>query len=328
MADTAEDRLVRMLALITYLEGHPSVPVADVAAHFGVTEGQVLLDIDTLWVAGTPGYLPDDLIDFSVDDHEQNRLTLTNARGMDRPLRLGPQEAVALLVALRSLQATPALAQDPVLASTIDKLRAAAGEAAGAADAVDVYVGAEDVGERLSALRSALADGRQVRLRYVSGSDVVSERVVDPLQLLTDAERWFLYAWCHRADGVRQFRLDRMLEVEVLDSGAPAHPDVALTGSTDPELTTAQWHVRLELASRARWVAEKYPSAAVTDLEEGWFAVELDVVNLAWLHNLVLGLGADVRAVQPPEVAESIAERAQAALDAYGALDGGAGAPQ
>lgn len=319
MAETAGDRLVRMLALITYLNDHEGVGVEDVAAHFGVTAGQVLLDVDTLWVSGTPGYLHGDLIDFAASDHEQNILTLTDSRGMDRPLRLGPHEAVALLMALRSIQGTPGLGEDAVLASTIAKLTAAAGEAVRQADAVDVGVGNDDVADQLTQIRAAIATGVQMRLSYVSASDVVSERTVDPLQVLTDSQRWFLRAWCHRAADVRQFRLDRILELTTLDSPAPPHPELHLSDTPDPALDAARWHVSLDLAPRARWVPERYPVTSVRDLDDG-FRVELGVVDLAWLHNLVLGLGPDVRAVAPAEVAEPIAQRAQAALDAYAAL--------
>src|SRR5690625_5701973 len=216
MAETAGDRVVQMLALITYLDAHPGVPVEDVAEHFGISTGRVLQDVSTLWVSGTPGYLPDDLIDFSADDRERNILTLTQARGMNRPLRLGAQEAVALLTALHSLQVTPGLATDPVLTSAMDKLTEAAGAAARSAEAVRV-AGPDEAGElvaeRLTAIRAALVAGQRLHLRYVSAADVVSERDVDPLQLLTDGTRWLLVGWCYRAQAVRQFRLDRILEL-------------------------------------------------------------------------------------------------------------------
>lgn len=320
MAETAGDRVVRMLALITYLDSHPGVPVEQVAEHFGVSTGRVLLDVNTLWVSGTPGYLHDDLIDFSADDRERNLLTLTEARGMHRPLRLGPQEAVALLTALRSLQVTPGLATDPVLTSTMEKLTEAAGEAARAAEAVQV-AGPDDDGARVSgwltAIRAAMTAGRRLHLRYVSAADEVSERDVDPLQLLTDGTRWFLVAWCYRAVDVRQFRLDRILELTELDVPAEQHPDVQPAADAQPELTAAPWRVHLELASRARWVAEQYPVTGVSDLDEGSFAVDLAVVDLAWLHHLVLGLAEDVLALTPAEVAAGIADRAGAALAAY-----------
>lgn len=320
MAETAGDRVVQLLALITYLDAHPGVPVEQVAEHFGISTGRVLQDVSTLWVSGTPGYLPDDLIDFSADDRERNILTLTQARGMNRPLRLGAQEAVALLTALRSLQVTPGLASDPVLTSAMVKLTEAAGAAAQSAEAVQV-AGPDDDGERvgqwLTAVRAAMTSGHRLHLRYVSAADVVSERDVDPLQLLTDGTRWMLVGWCYRAQDVRQFRLDRILELTELDVIAEEHPDVVLTADPEPELTAAPWQVRLELASPARWVAEQYPVTAVSDTGEGSFAVDLAVLDLAWLHHLVLGLAEDVLAVEPAEVATGIADRARAALAAY-----------
>ncbi len=320
MAETAGDRVVRMLALITYLDAHPGVPVEQVAEHFGISTGRVLQDVSTLWVSGTPGYLPDDLIDFSADDRARNILTLTQARGMNRPLRLGAQEAVALLTALRSLQVTPGLATDPVLTSAMAKLTEAAGAAARSAEAVQVAgpdEGGQQVAEHLTAIRAAMTAGHRVHLRYVSAADLVSERDVDPLQLLTDSRRWILLGWCYRAEDVRQFRLDRILALTELDVPVAEHPDVPLSADTEPELTEAPWQVRLELASPARWVAEQYPVTTVTDLEEGSFAVDLAVLDLAWLHHLVLGLAEDVLAVRPAEVAAGIADRARAALTAY-----------
>ena len=63
MAERASDRLLRLLGMVTYLDRTDGVPIDQVAAHFGVTPAQVVDDIDTLWVTGTPGYWPHDLID-------------------------------------------------------------------------------------------------------------------------------------------------------------------------------------------------------------------------------------------------------------------------
>lgn len=317
--EPAQDRLARMLAMVAYLRDHPGVPVAEVAEHFGISEARVLADVSTLWVSGTPGYLPGDLIDFSGDDLEQGVLTLLDSRDMDRPLRLSSGEAVALLVALQSLAAALGPDESGLVEETIEVLRTAAGEAAAAADAVRLGVRRHDVGDRVDRIRDAMQRGRRLHLRYVSASDHTTERDVDPLQLLTDSERWFLVGWCHRARGVRQFRVDRILELEVLDVAAEPHPDVELTGSAEPDTTDAT-QVRLELSSRARWMAERIPGAHVEDLDDGWLAVTIGVVDPAWLANVVLALGPEVRSVEPPGVADALARRARAGLDAYAAL--------
>ena len=55
-------------------------------------------------MCGLPGYGPGDLIDMAFDG---DRVTLTYDAGIDRPLRLTPDEALALVVALRMLAETP-----------------------------------------------------------------------------------------------------------------------------------------------------------------------------------------------------------------------------
>ncbi|HMO10754.1 MAG TPA: hypothetical protein PKB06_04470, partial [Actinotalea sp.] len=71
MAERTPERLVRLLGLVAYLDRNPGVPVDQVARHFDVSPAQVLRDVDTLWVSGTPGYFPDDLIDFDADSLER-----------------------------------------------------------------------------------------------------------------------------------------------------------------------------------------------------------------------------------------------------------------
>ncbi|HLV05464.1 WYL domain-containing protein [uncultured Georgenia sp.] len=316
MAETTAERLTRLLALIAYLGENPGVPVADVAAHFAVTPEQVIADVNLLWVTGTPGYLPDDLIDFAADEYDRQVLTLTDPRGMDRPLRLSAHEALALLVALKPLEA---LSQeggidDEVLRSTEAKLTAAAGEAARAAEAVHVHV--SDASAALAPARRAMDEGCRLHLRYVSAADVVTERDVDPLELVWDGSQWYLRAWCHRVEGLRHFRLDRVLAAEVLTTPA-AHPPERTGRTTEPELAEDDLLAELVLAPRARWLAERVPVVDHEDLPDGDLRVRLRVADPAWLTNVVLGLGPDVRAVAPPELAATIAARAADALAAY-----------
>ncbi len=67
MAETARDRLVRLLGIVTYLEHHGATPFEGLAEHFGVSAAQIRKDISTLWTSGLPGYMHGDLIDFDSD---------------------------------------------------------------------------------------------------------------------------------------------------------------------------------------------------------------------------------------------------------------------
>ena len=321
MPERASDRLVRMLGMIAYLERHEDVPVDQVAAQFGVTPAQVMADIDTLWVTGTPGYLPDDLIDFDASSYEQGVVRLTEGRGMTRPLRLGPREGVALLAALRSLAALrPALDAEraAVLDSVIAKVQAATGDAAaGVPLDVELKVGA--VPAVAAAVGKALAGRRRLRLRYADASDTLTERDVDPIRLVSQDESSYLIAWSLAADAERRFRLDRVVEATVLDEAAGEHPLAADADVFQPDPSSGDL-VTVRLSGRARWVAETVPVEHTRELAGGAFEVDVRVVQPAWLRHLLLQVAEEVLDVRPPHVAQDTAAAARSALEAYGPL--------
>lgn len=320
MPERASDRLVRMLGMVAYLERHDDVPVEQVAAQFGVPPEQVMADIDTLWVTGTPGYLPDDLIDFDAASYEQGVVRLTESRGMTRPLRLGPREGVALLAALRSLAALrPALDAEraAVLDSALAKVQAATGDAA-AGVPVEVELSVDSAPGVAAAVGTALAERRRLRLRYVDASDVTSERDVDPVRLVSQDQHSYLLAWSLAADAERMFRLDRIAAAQVLDEPADAHAVAADADVFSPDASGELVTVRL--AGRARWVAETVPVERTREAGDGSFEVDLRVVQPAWLRHLLLQVAEDVLEVRPAHVAQDAARTARDALAAYAPL--------
>ena len=84
--------------------------------------------------------MPDDLIDAEWDD---GHVYLRNADTIARPLRLGVDEALALLVGLRALAEVPGLHDRDALERTLAKLEAAAGDAAATSAQVSVEVEGE-----------------------------------------------------------------------------------------------------------------------------------------------------------------------------------------
>jgi predicted DNA-binding transcriptional regulator YafY len=68
-----------------------------------------------------------------------------------------------------------------------------------------------------SSLRSAIRNGRKLRLRYRSEAGEESERTVWPVILGYAETTRLLVAWCELREGFRHFRTDRIVEAETLD---------------------------------------------------------------------------------------------------------------
>lgn len=312
----ATDHLPRLLAVVPWLLAHPGTPVADVAREFEVSESQLRADLNLLWMCGLPGYGPGDLIDVTW---QGDRVTLSNAEEMARPLRLTPEEALALVAALRVLSGVPGIVERSAIDRALAKLEAAAGTAA----AADRVVAAPSTGgdpQVVTTATDALARGRRLRLRYwVPARDEATERDVDPLRLFTTDGRAYLAGWCYRVDDLRTFRLDRVLEAEVLDVPVDV-PDETRRRALDAGLFTPASDDRLvtfSLDPAARWVADYYPCEEVSERGDGGLTVALRVQDDAWVRRLALGLAGLGRVIDPPEVADEVRDVAIVALAAY-----------
>jgi len=66
-------------------------------------------------------------------------------------------------------------------------------------------------------VRSAIREGRKLRIRYRSEAGEETERTVWPVMLGYDETSRLLVAWCELRQGFRHFRTDRMIKADVLE---------------------------------------------------------------------------------------------------------------
>ncbi len=308
-----EERLPRLLALVPYLQARPNIEVATAAADFGVTEAQLRRDLTLLWMCGLPGHGPGDLIDLSF---EGDTVSVIFDAGMSRPLRLTAEEALALVVALRTLAETPGLADTDAVQRALAKIEAVT---AGEVDDATVAVELDQWQRLLPLLQRAVDDGRALQMRYYSASrDDTSVRVVDPLRVLEADGRTYLEAWCRQAEGMRVFRLDRMDDVTLLDEPAAVPAGVQLRDLSEGVFQPASEHllVGLRVGPAYAWVADYYPAEDVTSDGAG-LRIELRVADPGWVRALVLGSAGQVEVLSPDWLAEALRTEADRALAAY-----------
>ena len=281
----ARDRLARLLAVIPWVAGQDGAALDDVAGRFDYPRDQLLADLqDVVFFVGVHPFTPDALIDVDI---REDKVWIRYADWFSKPLRLTAEEGARLLTAGRSvLGLTGESDESGPLLRALAKLQLALGE--GADQAVEVRLG-DAPEEILDTLRRAVADGRRLELDYYSyGRDELTRRQVDPARVFSDHGNWYLAGWCHRAEGDRVFRVDRIRGVQLLDAAVEDRRPAADTSFTpsgdDPR-------VQLRLPADARWVIEQYPTEAVTERDDGRIDVRMAVTARPWLERLLLRLG-------------------------------------
>ena len=314
-ATTASDRLRRLLVVVPYVVRHPGTSLADLARLFGVDEGELVQDLNMLFLSGLPPYGPGDLIDVEVDE---GRVWIGMADYFSRPVRLTHQEALSLYLRGKSLLGAPGLAEAPALASALARIEQRLGPEALGALAGRVEVGTTgQAAEALAMLRRAVEDHRTVRIDYYGASrDEMTTREIDPEQLFSAIGNWYVVAWDHRSDDERMFRADRIRAAELTD--ATFEPR-GLAGAGRPLYTRSEGDVgvRLLLGPGARWVAEYYVTESPSERGGGAIEVTLPTKDLAWVVKLVLRLGGEATVLAPPELAARVREAAAEMLRAY-----------
>jgi len=315
--ENATERVARVLSMVPYIARRPGISVPELATEFGVTDDQVAKDLDLLMVCGLPGYYPDDLIDVVMSD-DGTEVSIGFDAGIERPVRLTADEAVALTVALRALGESSGLVAGDAVRTALAKLEAVT---AGIEPAIDVVPG--DPAPAVGAVTEALESGRQLWMRYYTASrDAVSERTVDPIRLIMTDGHTYLEAYCHLVSAVRQFRVDRIEDARVLDE--PAQPPLWV----DDDVPARMYHpdpfvppATVVLHPEARWIAEYYSVEEVVELDpderSGFLLVRMRTPGDDWLVRLLLSLGGDAQVVDRDELTARVVERAGAALDLY-----------
>ena len=313
---TSEDQLSRMLQLVPFLVHNQGLHISEVAANFGVTRKELEADLRILICSGLPEGYPDDLLDIQWDD---DHVTITQDLDLKRPVRFTVEEACALLTGLETLNGLPEVAEGSALESVTLKLMAAAGEEGLKAAALSAPEVGPGNSAALETAREAIRTGAQLRLRYFSPlRDSVSERDIDPLRLYSLDNTWYLEAYCHSAQGLRNFRLDR---IEVLEANGRPASESAKPGDSFPvKLFTPNDDdavVVVELTRRGVGLADEYYAERTAELPDGGLLAEIRFGSSDWLPMFVAQHGGAARIVQPEELAATSRQWLSAALAQY-----------
>ncbi|MGI8427558.1 MAG: helix-turn-helix transcriptional regulator [Actinomycetota bacterium] len=300
---TTEARFARLLIMVPFVLRNSGISVDEVCGRFGLTQKELIADLNLLFMCGLPGYGPGDLIEAYIDS---GQVWIKTAEYFSRPLRLTPAEGLLLYAGARALAAAGGEPNPAILRAT-ERLKDALGSEA--LERVAVGVAASD---ELTEIRRAIESGLRVHLRYQSHSkEEITERDVDPWALFFAAGRWYLLGWCNKVEAERIFRLDRVRRLQTLDERAIIPADVDLSKYEQIYVQSAgALPVTIDLRPEAAWVTEYYPTISVTPRKGGWTRVQLTAGGTIWLERLLVRLGKYARVIEPKSLAEAVRQSA------------------
>ncbi|AKS42236.1 helix-turn-helix transcriptional regulator [Wenzhouxiangella marina] len=180
-------------------------------------------------------------------------------------------------------------------------------------------------GDLFETVLKALFMRRRVRLHYHGRRrDDLTEREVSPQRLIAYRDRWYLAAWCHRAEGIRSFALERIRDMALLEEAAQELPHEQISEHFDQAFgifsgPAEQTAVLRFDAEAARWAADEawHPNQQGEWLDDGRWELRLPMGHPRELMMSVMSYGPDVEVVEPVELRQSVERALGSALARY-----------
>jgi proteasome accessory factor C len=303
MPETSLERVGRVLDLIPYIQKFPGITTEDLAEEFNISQEQLLNDLNLLFVCGLPGKLTMDMIDLAFDD---GRVSIIDSQGLDTPRRLTRSELVSLIAGLEMLLTSDFF--NPAARIRASRLKEKLSRGLHGSILVHSIPDREGL-PHAELILTAIKDKKWLLFMYTSGvSDRISQRKVQPLNVIVEGEHTYLTAFDIDLNQIRHFRLDRMDSVKMVDSER----------SIVIQDQKSEQDVTLLVADQARSFIEENPQIVLAShrVEDG-HQVICRIQHTEWLIRRMLAYGGSIRILAPASLRLEIQERAREILALY-----------
>lgn len=289
----------RLLDLVPFLSTHSHISLKELAHEFGITEKAMANELTSLSMCGLPGYTPYELIEIFF---ESGFVTINNHDALDIPRALTQLEVASLLIGLEILR-DAAIDETTGILEKVDSLIEEMKSLLGGVIAVlDNPITAFQ-----AVIESAIAQRKTLSLEYRSPlKDEVSTRNVDPFSLRSEKNHLYLVAHCHSADAVREFRLDRVIDVKMIENSS------FTPHSITPE-TEEQTSFQLNVSGDRRAVAEALSISEIA--RDG--KTQVEVYSPEWMVKAVLAHAPHIELLGEGQTRGEIKRSAEKILALY-----------
>jgi proteasome accessory factor C len=290
----------RLLDLVPFLLSHQGISISDLAAHFKVEKDVITDDLNTLWMCGLPGYTPLELIDLAFDS---GYVTIRNAAPLAYVRTMSSSEIVSLALGLDLLRDSLLnLGNEQV--SRIDRLSQRLRSQIGAH--ISIASGTQTA--HRSMIATSIARRVPVEMTYYSSTtDQETRRIVTAYDFFQENDVEYFQAYCHASNGMRTFRVDRIVTASV----AQESQEIV----NDKKQKSERIRVGATVRSLDRTSAEAF-RLAFEELEVG-ASVALEAFSSDWLVRAIMAGAGSLVVEEPSEIRQLVRRSIDSAIALY-----------
>jgi predicted DNA-binding transcriptional regulator YafY len=159
----------------------------------------------------------------------------------------------------------------------------------------------------LAELNQAILSKHQIQMVYYSASSgETATRIVDPYHLHNIRGDWYIIAFCHKREQVRDFLVGRIREWKILPSTFQTRPGFSLKEYLGRGFLAERSPEPVDIVIKfdeyqARWIRERqwHPSQQIEELPSGELILRLKVGGLQEVKRWIMGYGPHAEVLQP-----------------------------
>lgn len=292
----------RLFQIVYYLLDKGQATAPELAARFEVSVRTIYRDIDALSGAGIPVY---------AEAGRNGGIRLMHDFVLDQAV-LSQEEKQEILAALQSINITRNIGES----QTLQKLSALFSVPTENWLEVDFSRWGNQGfdKEKFELLKTAVIRHRHVRICYAGSDGTVSERTVQPYKLVYKSKAWYLRAFCTEKQDMRTFKLNRILEMTLLEESfvRRSFPEEQDESVDDYPLIVLRFPK--EMAYR---VYDEFDADQIERQENGELVTSARMPEGAWLLSFLLSFGTQVEILSPDYLREEIVRQAEKILKKY-----------
>jgi len=304
-------KLDRMLYIITYLLNHKKVKAQELAEQFEVSVRTIYRDIDAIAQAGIP------IVTYQGMD---GGIGIVDGFKLDKNLLTG-EEISKIVNALKGIQS---INEDVKVKLLIEKLSGLT-EHANLIPAVNEIMidlsswsRFDQLEKGIRKIKDAIRDHKLIHFKYFT-NDRLTDRRVEPYQIIFKQSNWYLYAYCRLRNDFRLFKIRRMSDLLILEEGFQPRPfvieELEWNDSSDGELF--QQIVVLFDPVMKHSIDDIFGVENYEYLEDGRLRVNFNLPAGSWIYGFLMSFGDKAEIVEPHDLREKISIMAESISKVY-----------
>ena len=331
---TAPELANLALAVMHYLADRGAgVKIGDLAEHFDVTPEDVVSCVkylsNAVYFNAKQGgaeeqfYRVNPDVDYDLEDDDVDLEWTVDTeidfasgdRGevpFDAP-RLSASQVSALIAGLQYLKSLPGM---PLVAEA-EELIAKLSEGSESEYRTTIEYRPGTISATVAILREAIMKKRRISCHYIDKDGKESDRVLDPVRIDPRDANWQLRSWCHTRNDERNFRIDNLSNLVMLeDSWCDEAYALQTKNEADYIASETDVDVTIEVEPEAYSLISDF-NAKVTkhDKKTGVKTAKVKIGSLPFFGRTVAKFAGAARVLSPENAREAVRDYARAALD-------------